>query len=123
MIEPKFKYRGLIMGKPRLTQRDRWKKRPVVQRYYAFKDELKLKAKVAGFELGEEISCTVFIEMPKSWSKKKRLQMLGTPHKQRADLDNIIKAVQDILLLEDSSVHTYKNVSKVWAEFSGIDFY
>ncbi len=32
-----------VVGKPRMTQRDKWKKRPCVLRYRAFADELRLK--------------------------------------------------------------------------------
>ena len=28
------------VAKPRMTQRDKWKKRPVVDKYYAYKDEM-----------------------------------------------------------------------------------
>ncbi len=35
------------MGAPRMTQRDRWAKRPCVLRYHAFKDVL--RASAAGF--------------------------------------------------------------------------
>ncbi|MBL4759389.1 MAG: RusA family crossover junction endodeoxyribonuclease [Mariprofundaceae bacterium] len=54
--------------------------------------------------------------MPKSWSKKKRLDMFGEPHMQRPDLDNYCKAILDAIYDEDSHIHKL-TISKVW----GID--
>jgi len=58
--------------------------------------------------------------MPKSWSKKKKEEMYCQPHKQRPDLDNLIKALQDCLCEEDSHIHTYLDVSKVWGKDGAI---
>jgi len=38
-----------------------------------------------------------YFEMPKSWSKKKRHDMLDMPHTQTPDLDNLVKFFQDAL--------------------------
>ena len=38
----------------------------------------------------------------------------GKPHTLKPDLDNLIKAFQDSLLDNDSFIHTYKNISKIW---------
>jgi Holliday junction resolvase RusA-like endonuclease len=54
--------------------------------------------------------------MPKSWSKKKRNELNGKPHTQRPDLDNLIKAFKDALCEDDSHVHTYYNMRKIWGE-------
>ena len=49
---------------------------------------------------------TIFqMPMPESWSKKKKLEMDGKPHRNRKDLDNMQKAVMEVLLVEDSSVY------------------
>lgn len=75
--------------KPRMTQRDAWKKRPVVVKYHAFCDEMRANH----FTLPESgAHLTFVIPMPKSWSKKKRIEMNGKPHQQRPDVDNLIKA-------------------------------
>lgn len=42
--------------------------------------------------------------MPKSWSNKKRNEMLGKPHQQKPDIDNLIKAVLDCLCKDDSYI-------------------
>jgi len=87
--------------KPRMVNSDKWKKRPPVLRYFAFKDECKLK-KVEVPEAGSHI--IFHIPMPKSWSKKKKLKMLGQPHQQWPDRDKLDKALLDAVLNEDSGV-------------------
>lgn len=65
--------------KPRMTQADKWKKRPPVLKYFAFKDEVKLNK----ITLPESHYHIIFIlPMPKSWSKTKRSEMNGKPHQQ-----------------------------------------
>tara|TARA_R110000737_G_C14489855_1_gene470036 strand:+ start:127 stop:345 length:219 start_codon:yes stop_codon:yes gene_type:complete len=58
-------------------------------------------------------------ELPKSWSKKKKKQMEGQEHKQKPDLDNLIKAVKDTIFYKHP-VHNDCEVSrtnsgKFWA--------
>jgi Holliday junction resolvase RusA-like endonuclease len=54
--------------------------------------------------------------MPKSWSNKKKKEMDGQPHRVKPDLDNIVKAFKDSLCEDDSFIHTYQNVRKIWGE-------
>ena len=110
-----FVYEGDIMGKPRMTKADKWKKRPVTSRYWAMKDMLVLAAKKQSFVLDAQFIISIQIEMPKSWSKKKKEEMLGSPHQQTPDLDNILKGIQDSLLQEDS--HIWKVYAmKYWSD-------
>jgi Holliday junction resolvase RusA-like endonuclease len=99
-------YKGSIMGKVRMSVQDRWKKRPCVMRYWEFKDRLVAQAKEQNFKLGNEIMIQIIIEMPKSWSKKKKEFMIGMPHQQRPDVDNIAKGIMDSLLENDSCVYS-----------------
>lgn len=102
--------------KPRMTQADRWKKRPPVLRYFAFKDrvrELGIKLPVSHYHV------IFVIPMPKSWSKKKRAEMLHQPHQQRPDKDNLEKALLDAVFDEDSAVWDGR-VSKIWGEIGEI---
>lgn len=108
-------YPIIPMGKPRMTQRDRWKKRPIVLRYHKFKDSCR-EHSVA---LTDSISVMFLIQMPKSWSKKKRLKMDGEPHKKTPDIDNLIKALMDAVLPQDSHVWKIK-ASKFWSKDGGI---
>lgn len=111
------------MGKPRMTQRDRWKQRPVVLRYHEFCDRLRLA--VFGDSTGkgligpEELYLEFYVPMPKSWSKKKRMEMEGMPHQQRPDIDNLCKAVMDALWEDDSTI-SFIEARKTWATEGGI---
>lgn len=105
--------------KPRTTQRDRWAKRPVVVRYYAFCDELRLKFKEP---LPERLGLIFYIKTPQSWSKKKTEAMLHQPHQQRPDIDNLTKAVMDALCEDDSHIYQLE-AKKVWNDVEGIEIY
>ena len=100
--------------KPRMTRADSWKKRPIVLKYWAFCDELKLQANRLNYKPGEKVSLIFYIPMAKSWSKKKRELMLGKPHKQKPDIDNLAKAFLDALLIEDSYVWSL-TAEKYWS--------
>ena len=96
--------------KPRMTGSDKWKKRPNVMKYWAFKEECRLRK----VEIPEDGCHIIFtISMPKSWSKKKKLEMAGKPHQQTPDLDNICKAIFDAIYDNDSHIWTYR-ATKIW---------
>lgn len=105
------------VAKPRMTQRDRWAKRPVVMRYWKYCDNVR--------ELGCHVPehgghITFNVPMPKSWSKKKRQAMLGKPHQQRPDIDNFEKGLLDALYEDDSCVWDIRS-TKRWAETGSIE--
>lgn len=104
--------------KPRMTQRDKWAKRPAVLRYFAFCDQVR----AAGIELGEVVNVIFVMPMPKSWSQTSRNAMDGKPHRQKPDLDNLLKAVSDAALSEDKQIHTI-TAKKVWGEVGKIILY
>tara|TARA_Y100000310_G_scaffold337825_1_gene425893 strand:+ start:1072 stop:1455 length:384 start_codon:yes stop_codon:yes gene_type:complete len=112
-------------AKPRMTQRDRWGKRQIVKDYFAFRDTVRQQIKDLlalqnndDNKTWEELDIGFFIPMPKSWSKKKKLLMAGTPHKQRPDLDNYIKGLLDALLEEDCIVWRV-SARKIWVDTEG----
>lgn len=98
-------------AKPRMTQRDRWKKRPSVLKYFAFKDECRAR-NVQLPEVG--IRVIYGVPMPKSWSKKKKEEMDWKPHQQTPDLDNLNKALCDAVLDDDSRIWNMWG-SKIWS--------
>jgi Holliday junction resolvase RusA-like endonuclease len=101
------------MGKPRMTQRDVWKKRDVVVRYRDFCDELNLR--LPRYELPAELTISFGLPMPKSWSAKKRETMRMMPHDGKPDIDNLLKAFMDAFKTEDK--HVYKVIAtKYWSE-------
>lgn len=103
--------------KPRMTSSDKWKKRPCVVRYWAFK----AKVRELGIIVPEGGSHIIFyIPMPKSWSKKKKSEWSGTPHQTTPDKDNLEKALLDAIY--DNDAHIWDSrVTKVWAYEGGID--
>lgn len=104
--------------KPRMTQRDRWRRgRPAVERYWAFKAEVQLR-KVEVPESGAHI--TFHLPMPRSWTKTKRDAMRGKPHRQKPDKDNLEKALLDALYADDSVVWDSR-VTKRWADDGAIE--
>lgn len=110
------------LSKPRMTRADTWKKRPIVLRYWEYKDDIKSWAKLNNFTLGCEIICKFYIPMPKSWSIKKKKKFAGSYHQSRPDVDNLLKGLMDALLEEDS--HVYSVVSqKLWDYEGKIEFY
>jgi Holliday junction resolvase RusA-like endonuclease len=111
------------MGKPRMVKSDAWKKRPCVVRYWAFKDDLNYLCDKAGYRLEKSMYATFHFQMPKSWPKKTKLEKMGTPHDQRSDLDNCVKAICDCLLPSGDEKVWLIGVNKIWAERPGIVFY
>lgn len=111
-----FTIPGEPIGKPRMTQRDKWAKRPCVLRYREWAD----KARAAAGGLGDptEVSWTAYFQMPKSWSKMKRAEMKGTPHRQKPDRDNVDKAVLDALFKQDCGV-AIGFLRKFWDDGNG----
>ena len=103
-------------SKPRMTRADKWKKRQCVTKFFAFRDAIKLSS-IHNIAL-ESFDIEFYIQMPKSWSKKKKAKMNGEPHQQRPDLDNYIKAWCDSVFEEDSVVWRFK-ASKRWTDQEG----
>jgi Holliday junction resolvase RusA-like endonuclease len=102
--------------KPRMTQRDKWKKRPIVMRYRDFCDQCREQQVFIPLDG----STVVFIiPMPDSWSKKKKMEMEDKPHQQKPDLDNLIKAVLDAIYLDDEKVWNLHAVKR-WGHSGAI---
>lgn len=101
-------------AKPRMTQRDKWKKRPVVENYYKFKDAINIFANINKYKPSNPLSIIFVIPMPASWSNKKRESMNESPHLCRPDLSNLIKAFEDCLMKEDSTLWHYGEMKKIW---------
>lgn len=102
------------MGKPRMTQRDVWKKRPVVLRYRDYCDRIREAAPALLAQVDVyAIEVTAHIAMPASWSKKKKAALYEQICRGKPDWDNIGKAVCDALFKEDSIIADGR-VLKYW---------
>jgi len=99
---------------PRIVRSDKWKKRPCVMHYHAFRDELQLALRKAKYEFTGTLHIEFYLEMPKSWSLKKKKEMLGMPHQVKPDIDNLVKAFMDSFRRNDSFVYKI-NAAKWWA--------
>jgi Holliday junction resolvase RusA-like endonuclease len=96
---------GRPIGKPRMTQRDKWKKRPCVVAYREWADLCRhVMGMVPDANRVEQINLFAYFEPPKSWPKKKRWAAVGTKHRVKPDLDNVAKAALDALFEEDSAI-------------------
>jgi Holliday junction resolvase RusA-like endonuclease len=100
------------VGKPRMTQRDKWAQRPAVMRYRQYCDDLR-KGLGSEYELPEQLNLVFYLPMPKSWSEKKKALMAMEPHKQKPDVDNLAKAFMDAFKTDDSHVYVL-HAEKFW---------
>lgn len=96
--------------KPRMSRRDRWQKRPCVERYWAFKAECQAKNVV--LRPGDSIQ--FFLPMPQSWSKARKQAMAGSRHLSKPDKSNLTKALEDALYIDDSHLWT-RGEEKFWS--------
>lgn len=111
-------YNIIPIPKPRQVSSDRWRGqpgrppvRPSVARYRAFADQVR----VFGIKLPESGASVLFmLPMPKSWSKKKQNTMNMKPHRQRPDISNLIKSLEDAIYEDDSGVWQYRGLEKRW---------
>lgn len=108
------------LGKPRQTRADKWKQRDCVIRYRDFADKARLAfGRITKFETAPlSLSWRAYFELPESWSKKRKAEMAGQPHRQKPDRDNIDKAILDALFLDDSGV-AFGTMAKYWDDGQG----
>lgn len=113
---------GTPIGKPRMTQRDRWAKRPAVLRYRDWCD--RVRAIAGKLPKAAEVSKLCIIatfEPPKSWPKKRRCAAIGDLHRQKPDFDNVAKAVADCLWPDDDSGIAHCTVTKRWGTAAKVE--
>lgn len=109
------------MPKPRMTKRDIWKKRPIVERYWAYRDKIQDWIKRDGMHVPDDGAHIIFrIPVTKSWPEKRKLLMIGKPHRgqkdgaKEMDKDNLEKGFLDAVFLRDDSSVWDSRASKVW---------
>lgn len=103
---------------PRQSPRDKWKPSKAVQIYRAFRDEVGLKIK----ELPQDFFHVVFlIQVPRSWSEKKKREHIGLPHLGVPDKDNLEKALIDAVYRNRDDSHVWNTAStKLWSAYPAI---
>lgn len=102
-----------LMGAPRMTRADAWRDRPAVLRYRGIVNDIRKEALESGYKLPDAFNVIIYMPMPKSWSGKKKEQMVLEPHQSKPDIDNLLKTVLDALKSDDQTVYDVR-VTKVW---------
>ncbi len=96
-----------------------------LEKYNQYKIDLMALCKMKRFKLPSQGLCIKFyIPMPKTWRKWQREAMNGKLHRNKPDIDNLLKAVFDSLISEDKFIGHIGEVSKHWtdAERGWIEF-
>jgi len=106
------------MAKPRMTQRDKWNKRPIVRRWNAYKDTVRLLSPPK-FELPMFNYWMIFTF---AISARSNPSKIGTPHQSKPDKDNLEKGILDIFLADDSMVFDGR-VTKLWGDVDSIEIW
>ena len=110
----RFTIPGEPVGAPRMTQADKWKRRPCVVRYRNWKDAAR---KAAGWVPNPEhilsVSWVAYFSPAASWSKKRKVEAIGQLHRMKPDRDNIDKALLDALFIEDCAIAS-GTIEKRW---------
>lgn len=118
------------MGKPRMTQSDKWKtdpnhkdpnkrKREVVHKYHTLQNQIREQAEKLGFVLQKTFEAVFFVPMPDSWKQSKKEKLNGMPCEDGFDVDNGCKFIMDTFLKQDKQVWCIK-CSKYWAYYGSI---
>ena len=100
---------------PRQVRSDAWKPRKSVQKYRAFRDEIRFRMKLNS--IPKDVKCVEMIfvmPMAPSWSKKKKAEQEGMPHRQKPDIDNLVKAFLDSICMDDDSFIPSIKATKFW---------
>lgn len=106
---------------PRQTRSDQYRVRPAVARYRLFRDLVRAEWRECKW-IGpaDYMEVTFWIPMPKTWSQKKKDQMVFRPHQGKPDLDNLAKGFWDAIYRDEDDSHIYHAVlSKYWAPGPG----
>jgi len=120
----RFSFEISPMAAPRINHRSRFSQK--AKDYWDWTKTLRDLAHIQGFRYSQSeifsLSFTFMVPMPNSWSKKKKREMEGKPHKSKPDLDNFLKATIDGLFPGgDHMIASLHGVHKIWREKGRID--
>lgn len=111
------------MGAPRANQGKSWFVRG--KKYMQFKDKLREEIDRVGFEVKTGYLDLIFcmpipsVERGSKRSIREKISRLGHPHRQKPDIDNLVKGFMDTILKEDGLIYRV-NAVKVWTTEPGI---
>ena len=92
-------------GYVRRTRADAWKKRPIVEKYYAYKNELSYKLNLIGYKQSSILKIAFLLPIPQSLSNKQKNSLHLQLHNKKPDLDNLVKAFLDAATNQDNFVN------------------
>lgn len=107
-------------GRPRFTRQGRAYTPAKTKEYEKRVKDAYIES--GGPDFGEQaliLRVNAIMQMPKSWSNKKRKAMTGTPCLKRLDCDNVLKSIQDSLrevAYQDDSYIYDCGCIKTWGE-------
>ncbi len=113
--------KGEPIGKPRMTQSDKWKQRHCVVRYRAWADALRFQAGIQHkirVKRWASVMVTAYFSIPESWAASKKATHIGTPHTYKPDGDNVLKGLLDALIENDHAVYR-QAILKYWDDGGG----
>jgi Holliday junction resolvase RusA-like endonuclease len=112
--------------KVRMTRKDTWRNsevRPAVQRWRAFQN----RVQELGITVRDGDHITFRISMPESWSAKKKAAHIGTPHRSKPDLDNLLGGLFDAALLSqkggDQHIAEVGRLRKIWSDVGRVEIW
>lgn len=119
----KFTIPGPPVPKPRMTQADKWQKRPCVVKYWQWAETARMSflQVYPGVELPgcpSTIVMRFYLPFPPSYSMKKRRMLAGALHRETPDLLNLGKAAEDALWPQDKGL-AREVLSKWWDDGGG----
>ena len=100
----------------RESRRDKWKPRPSVVRYRAYRDECNLR-RVWQPTPGDLV--VFLLPIANSLPAKAKMDMDGQPHLGVPDVDNLMKALLDALYVDDREIWMI-TAAKLWSLTPGI---
>ncbi len=105
-----------LMGKPRMTKKDHWERRPVTDRYWTQCDLLRFPfglTRFHKFQSALRLDMTVYFKTPQK-------SQWGQPHREMPDIDNIWKGVADALFMDDKGI-AFCNCAKYWSDVDAVE--
>ncbi|HHY74060.1 MAG TPA: RusA family crossover junction endodeoxyribonuclease [Bacillus bacterium] len=116
------------MGCVRMTQRGKFIK-PNAQRYLSYKSFLQISARQQlkskqPLKGALDVHIVFSMPIPKSWSNKRKCEVVGRYHTKKPDTDNLVKGVFDSLnkiAWEDDNQVAKVTAVKIYSEHPGID--
>jgi Holliday junction resolvase RusA-like endonuclease len=104
-----------------MTRRDKWMQRRCVLLYRAWADQIRAAADRSGpwpQALEGRIHVRFWLSFPKTYRPRRRVGLIGAPHRSSPDADNLLKGIADALFEADGFLW-HQTVEKYWDDGQG----